>query len=111
MLPRTGSAHARKDDPECAATCGYSVSIIQSRQYRNCCSEFGVYDFGKKRSRLFCFGGCDLASSDPFGDEPIHSDVVRFVSVLAKPPRVLPSMPISLPEEGRWPFKNPLNGK
>lgn len=43
-----------------------------------------------------------MASSDPFGDEPIHSDVVRFVSVLAKRPRVLPSMPISLPEEGRW---------
>ena len=43
-----------------------------------------------------------MASSDPFGDEPIHPDVVRFVSVLAKRPRVLPSMPISLPEEGRW---------
>ncbi len=43
-----------------------------------------------------------MASSDPFGDEPIHSDVVRFVSVLAKRPRVLPSMPISLPEDGRW---------
>ena len=43
-----------------------------------------------------------MASSDPFGDEPLHPDVVRFVSVLAKRPRVLPSMPISLPEEGRW---------
>ena len=43
-----------------------------------------------------------MVSSDPFGDEPIHPDVVRFVSVLAKRPRVLPSMPISLPEEGRW---------
>lgn len=43
-----------------------------------------------------------MASSDPFGDEPLDSDVVRFVSVLAKRPRVLPSMPISLPEEGRW---------
>ena len=43
-----------------------------------------------------------MASSDPFGDEPIHPDVVRFVSVLAKRPRVLPSMPISLPGKGRW---------
>jgi len=43
-----------------------------------------------------------MASSDPFGDEPIHSDVVRFLSVFAKRPRVLPSMPISLPEDGRW---------
>ena len=43
-----------------------------------------------------------MASSDPFVDEPLHPDVVRFVSVLAQRPRVLPSMPISLPEEGRW---------
>ena len=43
-----------------------------------------------------------MASSNPFGDEPLHPDVVRFVSVLAKRPRVLPSMPISLPAKGRW---------
>jgi uncharacterized protein (DUF1697 family) len=42
------------------------------------------------------------ASGDPFGNEPIHSDVVRFVSVLAKRPRVLPSLPISLPADGAW---------
>jgi len=46
-----------------------------------------------------------MASSDPFGDEPIHPDVVRFVSVMAKRPRVSPSMPISLPAEGRWLFR------
>jgi len=43
-----------------------------------------------------------IASHNPFGDEPIHSDVVRFVSVLAKRPRVLPSMPVSLPADGTW---------
>ena len=43
-----------------------------------------------------------MASGDPFGNEPIHSDVVRFVSVLAKRPRVLPSLPISLPADGAW---------
>jgi uncharacterized protein (DUF1697 family) len=43
-----------------------------------------------------------MASSDPFGSEAIHSDVVRFVSILAKRPRVLPSLPISLPEDGAW---------
>jgi uncharacterized protein (DUF1697 family) len=43
-----------------------------------------------------------MASGEPFGNEPIHSDVVRFVSVLAKRPRVLPSLPLSFPEDGKW---------
>ena len=43
-----------------------------------------------------------MSSRDPFGDEPIESDVVRFISVLAKRPRALPSMPISIPEDGTW---------
>jgi uncharacterized protein (DUF1697 family) len=43
-----------------------------------------------------------MASGDPFGNKPIHSDVVRFVSVLAKRPRVLPSLPLSLPADGAW---------
>ena len=43
-----------------------------------------------------------LASSDPFAGEPPRPDVVRFVSVLAKRPRVLPSIPISLPPDGKW---------
>ena len=46
-----------------------------------------------------------MASGDPFGTEPIHSDVVRFVSVLAKRPRVLPSLPLSLPADGAWVLK------
>ncbi len=43
-----------------------------------------------------------LASRDPFAGEPPRPDVVRFVSVLAKRPRVLPSIPISLPPDGKW---------
>jgi uncharacterized protein (DUF1697 family) len=43
-----------------------------------------------------------LASGDPFAGEPPRPDVVRFVSVLAKRPRVLPSIPISLPADGKW---------
>jgi uncharacterized protein (DUF1697 family) len=43
-----------------------------------------------------------LASSAPFANEPPGSDVVRFVSVLAKRPRVLPSLPLSLPKDGVW---------
>ena len=43
-----------------------------------------------------------MASSDPFGNEASHSDVVRFVSVLAKRPRVLPSIPLTFPADGAW---------
>lgn len=43
-----------------------------------------------------------MASGEPFRNEPIHSDVVRFVSVLAKRPRVSPSLPIRLPADGAW---------
>ena len=43
-----------------------------------------------------------MASGDPFGNESIHPDVVRFVSVLAKRPRVLPSLPLALPADGDW---------
>ncbi len=43
-----------------------------------------------------------LASGDPFAGEPPRPDVVRFVSVLAKRPRVLPSIPLSLPPDGKW---------
>ena len=43
-----------------------------------------------------------LASGDPFAGDPPRPDVVRFVSVLAKRPRVLPSIPVSLPADGKW---------
>ena len=43
-----------------------------------------------------------LASGDRFAREPSRPDVVRFVSVLEKRPRVLPSIPITLPSDGKW---------
>jgi uncharacterized protein (DUF1697 family) len=43
-----------------------------------------------------------VASANPFADEPIRSDIVRFVSVCDKRPRRLPSVPISLPAHGKW---------
>lgn len=38
----------------------------------------------------------------PFGGESPRTDIVRFVSVLAKPPQVLPSIPLRIPEQGKW---------
>jgi uncharacterized protein (DUF1697 family) len=45
------------------------------------------------------------ALDNPFDGEPARSDIVGFVSVLAKPPQVLPSIPIRLPGNGRWLLK------
>src|SRR5687767_7166693 len=42
------------------------------------------------------------ASTNPFADEPIRSDIVRFVSVFAKRPRRLPAIPLRLPADGKW---------
>jgi uncharacterized protein (DUF1697 family) len=42
------------------------------------------------------------ASANPFDGEPTRSDIVRFVSVLAKPPQNSPSIPISIPKDGKW---------
>ncbi len=44
----------------------------------------------------------DLISNDPFAGETKASDIVRFVSVLAKPPRTEPSYPFVLPATGAW---------
>jgi uncharacterized protein (DUF1697 family) len=43
-----------------------------------------------------------LMSENPFADQPLRPDVVRFVSVLARRPRAEPSLPMSLPPSGRW---------
>ncbi len=42
------------------------------------------------------------ASDDPFAGELPRPDMVRFVSVLAKPPQVWPAIPLRIPEDGRW---------
>ena len=36
-----------------------------------------------------------VASRAPFADEPLGSDIVRFVSVFDRPPRRLPSTPLA----------------
>src|SRR5687767_967121 len=53
---------------------------------------------------IICDGNdlISAASANPFADEPIRSDIVRFVSVFAKRPRRLPATPIRLPADGKW---------
>ncbi len=43
-----------------------------------------------------------LMAQNPFAHRPIRPDIVRFVSVLSKRPRLEPSMPMSFPSNGRW---------
>ncbi|MFN0181101.1 MAG: DUF1697 domain-containing protein [Gemmatimonadales bacterium] len=43
-----------------------------------------------------------LMSADHFADIPVRPDLVRFVSVLSRPGRTVPSTPVSLPPRGRW---------
>lgn len=43
-----------------------------------------------------------LETQNPFGTEPSPPDVVRFVSILARAPRLRPSVPIALPPSGEW---------
>jgi hypothetical protein len=46
-----------------------------------------------------------LMSQDYFAEQPVRPDIVRFVSVLAKRPRVAPPMPVSFPSSGPWLLK------
>lgn len=49
--------------------------------------------------------GCDvlrLAASEPFANEASDSDVVQFVSVLARRARPLSAVPMNFPAEGEW---------
>ena len=46
-----------------------------------------------------------LMSRNPFADQPERPDIVRFVSVLSKRPRTVPSMPVTLPPRGKWLLK------
>ena len=44
----------------------------------------------------------DIAKRQPFGDEPVRSGVVRFVSVMLKRAALLPTIPMSFPGQGEW---------
>ena|SRR5579859_6122521 len=44
----------------------------------------------------------DLASAEPFIGEPSDPGIVRFVSVLPKPSRVQPALPLNLPAGEDW---------
>ena len=46
-----------------------------------------------------------LMSQNPFADQPVRPDIVRFVSVLSKRPRTAPSTPMSFPPSGEWLLK------
>ena len=46
-----------------------------------------------------------LMSQDYFADQPVRPDIVRFVSVLSRRPRLTPSTPMSLPSSGKWLLK------
>lgn len=43
-----------------------------------------------------------LETENPYGDEPIPPDVVRFVSILPKAGGLRAELPITLPPEGEW---------
>src|SRR5213075_2564776 len=46
-----------------------------------------------------------LSSKNPFSRQPSGPDITRFVSVLAKPLRTLPPLPLSLPSDDDWLLK------
>lgn len=46
-----------------------------------------------------------LVSRNPFAGARLRSDVVRFVSVLSRRPRLAPRLPTTLPSSGRWLLK------
>jgi uncharacterized protein (DUF1697 family) len=46
-----------------------------------------------------------MMSQNPFADEPVKPDMVRFVSVLSRNPRSGPATPICFPSSGQWLLK------
>lgn len=46
-----------------------------------------------------------LTSGDQFSGQPVRPDIVRFVSVLPRRPRVAPSIPVRFPPTGKWLLK------
>lgn len=43
-----------------------------------------------------------LLARDPFARRRVRPEIVRFVSVLTRPPRLTPRLPIKLPAGGTW---------
>jgi uncharacterized protein (DUF1697 family) len=43
-----------------------------------------------------------LMSRDHFAGQPVRHDIVRFVSVLCRPSRLVPRLPMTLPSRGKW---------
>jgi uncharacterized protein (DUF1697 family) len=43
-----------------------------------------------------------MVAQDHFADQPRRPDIVRFVSVLSRRPRVAPSTPMRFPSSGTW---------
>lgn len=56
---------------------------------------------------MICTGGemLKLVSDPPFAGHPQRPDLVRFVSVLSRRPRLSPPMPVALPARGEWLLK------
>jgi uncharacterized protein (DUF1697 family) len=46
-----------------------------------------------------------MMSQNHFADQPVRSDIVRFLSVLSKRPRSAPLIPMILPSRGKWLLK------
>ncbi len=46
-----------------------------------------------------------LMTQDHFASQPKRPDIVRFVSVLSKRPRLAPTTPINFPSSGQWLLK------
>jgi uncharacterized protein (DUF1697 family) len=43
-----------------------------------------------------------LETENPFGSEPVHPDIVRFVSILSKPGKLRAALPVLFPPDGEW---------
>ena len=43
-----------------------------------------------------------VEAENPFGTQPARPDLVRFVSILSRPGRARPAVPISIPPDGEW---------
>ena len=53
---------------------------------------------------VFCDGRdlLRLAKENPFGAEPPHPDIVRFVSILSKAGGLRAALPVTFPPDGEW---------